>query len=308
MGARWNLSANAFAGIFRYGGTFGSLEPNGSAVVVNPFTPETKFASVGVAATYRQTRRLSFQVATSGFINRYSYPGALGSTGITGIASAIYSLTARTSLSGSYSRGYFDYQHGSGHADIDGYYGTLSHTFADRWHASITGGVTRSYSLGNISIPVSFIANGLLITGYEVGTYQHTAYTPTFVGSVSHSIRRTDITLTGGQGVMPGNGFYLTSRDVFFGGYASHSFLRRSNTSAGAGFNRFTSVANNVSGAYTSTYIGASFGYNLFRYVSANLHYNYYRYGSFGSLSGVGDNQIYAGISFSSKSVPLTLF
>lgn len=309
LSARWTVSVSGIAGIYLYGGSFGTILPSGNGTVVtNPFSPETKFANVNAFLSYRQTRRLSYQFGGGTFLNRYTYPGSIGSTGVTGTASAIYEMTARTSLSGSFTDGYFAYQRGAGHSEIEGIYITLHHRFGGHWIASVSGGATRSHATGIITIPLLIITNGQPVTGYAIGKYDRVSWTPTFQGSVSRNFRRTDVSVSGGQGVMPGNGIYLTSRDVFLNAVASHSFLRKSNTSIGIGYNRLTTVSNNVTSNYQNTWIGASFGYVLTRYISANVHYNYFRYGSFGGVGALTDNQIAFGITVSSKSIPLTLY
>ncbi|MBV8811267.1 MAG: hypothetical protein JO033_21575, partial [Acidobacteriaceae bacterium] len=107
--------------------------------------------------------------------------------------------------------------------------------------------------------------------------------------------------------VIPGNGIYLTSRTIFASGIYSRTY-RRANFSAGAGYNRLTSISTNIANNYSSANISASYGYTLTRHLAANLRYSYLHYGNFSGVSGVNDNRIQMGISFSSAGVPMTLF
>ncbi|MGH9583522.1 MAG: hypothetical protein ACRD4O_11355, partial [Bryobacteraceae bacterium] len=59
---------------------------------------------------------------------------------------------------------------------------------------------------------------------------------------------------------------------------------------------------------YSSESFTVAYGHNLARYVAANLRYDYIDYGAFGSYGGRHDNHFTFGLSFSSKSIPLTLF
>ena len=44
------------------------------------------------------------------------------------------------------------------------------------------------------------------------------------------------------------------------------------------------------------------------RHLSANARYDFVRYGTIGTFSTVSDNRFSFGVSYSSKSVPLTLY
>ena len=106
---------------------------------------------------------------------------------------------------------------------------------------------------------------------------------------------------------MPGNGIYLTSRAIVGSGFYSRS-MRRANFSAGGSYSHLTSVSANITNSYTTGNLAASFGYTLMPHVSANFRYDYLSYGSFSGLSGIRDNRISFGISWSLKSIPMTLF
>ncbi len=307
LGRRWNLGLVESAGIYRYGVSYYG-QPNGATpALANPFSPVTKFLSSGISMSYKQTARLSYAIAGDFFLGRYSYPGAIGTTGVSGSGSVTYQFSGRTSVGGTYSHSYFAYQHNAGQADIDGGYFNISHRFGETWTANVSVGITRSDSSGIISVPVSVILNGQQVTGYAVGPYSLTRTTPSFQGSVSRQYRRVIITGSAGQVVSPGNGIYLASRNQFVSGSASYS-LRRSNISASGGYFHLTSLANAISTGYSTGSFGASYGYTLTRHIAANFRYDYYRYGNVYSYRGVGDNRLSFGLSFSSKSIPLTLY
>ncbi len=44
------------------------------------------------------------------------------------------------------------------------------------------------------------------------------------------------------------------------------------------------------------------------RYLGANFRYDYVHYGNLNPYTGVSDNRLSFGFSFSSKSIPLTLY
>lgn len=306
---RWSFSFNANAGIFLYGGTYFAAEPSQvDYVQTNPLSSESRFLSSGIATSYRATRRLSYVFNGQFYLNRYNTPNALGSAGVTGSVSVLYRTTARTTVGGTYSHTYFSYQHGAGQVQADTVEGTISHAFSGHWYASGSAGFTRSDAQGTITVPVLILSGNTLLPGYVIGHYNRVSTFPSVQGSVSHQLRRSMLSISGGQAISAGNGVYLASKSLFASGLYSYS-MRRSNLSFGGGVSRLSSVANNIAFNYTSASFSASYAYNVFRHLGAHARYDFVQYGSLGS--GIGsrtDNRISFGVYFSSKSVPLTLF
>jgi len=307
LNRHWSLGADVSGAILTYGDSFYSASSLASTVSGNPFSTESRYANASVSVTYQQTRRLSYVFTGNYLLNSYKYAGAFSSHGVGGGASVLYRLTARTTIGANYSRTYFTYSQNAGSSSIDTGSLTLSHIFPQHWQIDLSGGVNRSHSEGTILVPISLIFNGQLVSGYQIGQYNRTLYSPAFQGVLTRAFRRSSISVSGGQSVMGGNGTYLTSRDQFASGTFSYS-THRSNLSLGGSFTRLSSVANNVSQTYS--YYGASAGYglNLFRYVSANLRYDLIHYDGLFTFAGITESRVSFGLSLSTKSVPLTLF
>jgi hypothetical protein len=308
LNARWSLGLVESGGMYRYGVSYYG-QPNGpTPAIANPFSPVTKFASSGVSLTYRQTARLSYIFSGNFYLARYNYPGAIGTTGGSGSGSVSYRFSDRTTIGGTYTHSYFTYQRSAGQATIDGAYLNFSHQFPQFWTVNLDAGVSRSNSSGFIRTPVNVILNGQEVTGYVVGPYKLDKLTPSVSGSVSRRIRRMVATASVGQGVNPGNGVYLASRNQFIAGTLSYTPNTRSNISASGGWFHLTSLANTVSSSYSTGSFGVSYGYTLTNHLSANARYDYFRYGGLYAFAGTSDNRLSFGITFSSRSIPLTLY
>jgi hypothetical protein len=308
LARRWSMSVDVAGGILLYGGGFYSVTPSASSTVVtNPFSPETRFLSTGINFTYQQTRRLSYVIGGQFSLSNYNYAGAINSVGGSGLASVVYRLTARTSVAGTYSHTYYTYGQNSGQSTMDGGSLTLSHTFPDHWQASLTAGVTRSHSTGNITIPVSIIVSQQTVNGYVIGPYDQVSLVPSFQASLTRYRPHSTISISAGQGVQPGNGVYLTSRSQFLNGTYSHS-TRRSNISFGGGYFRLSSVSNTISQAYNTGNFSASYSYVVRRHISADFRYDLISYGGLFAYGRTTENRLTVGLSFSSQSIPLTLF
>ena len=308
LNRRWSMGLQGGGGVVSYGGQFyGSSVGIGSPVLTNPLSSQSRFANAGVSLTYSQTRRLSYTFSGQFFLSNYNYAGAINSTGGTGTASVDYRLTARTTLGGSYGYSYFSYAGSLGSSTIENGYLTLSHQFADHWTTSLSAGVSHSHSQGTITEPVLLLLGQQLVSGFVTGPYDRSNNSPSFQVTVGRSMRRSMFSVSGGQGINAGNGTFLTSRSQFVG--ATYSITRRlTNLSFGASYNRLSSIANTVNTTYSTANASASYGFNIVRYVSANLRFDFIHYDNLYQLQGINENRFTFGLTFSSKSIPLTLF
>jgi hypothetical protein len=308
LNRQWSVLVQAGGGIVSYGGqVFSESATPGTNVLSNPLSSESRFANAGFTLTYQQTRRLSYTLGGQGFYNNYNYAGAISSVGGTGTASINYRTTARTTIGGSYSRSYFVYTGSSGKTDIDSGFLTLQHTFSARWFGSVSGGVSRARTHGIITEPITILLDQQLVTGYVTGPYSHTSISPSFQGSLTYHNRHSLLSFSGGQGVNAGNGTLLTSKNLY-GGTTFSVTHKLTNFSLSGGYSRLSSLANTVSERYSSATFSAAYGFNIVRFLSCNLRYDFIHYDNLYDLNGVNENRFTLGLSFSSKSIPLSLF
>ncbi len=309
LGRRWSISFSETAGILFYSNAFyPTLGPSGSNVNTNPFSPSTRFLESGVYLTYRQTRRLSYTISGDFFLNRYSYPGSIGSTGGIFSVSASYAISPRTSFGGTYSHDNFVFQHSAGTTVLDGGFGNISHTFGRNWRAYFSAGITHAHTYGIIQIPVTAIFGGQTVTGYLTGPYNTVSNVPTLDGGVTHHMRAFDLSVSTGRGVNPGNGTYLTSSDTFFTGLVSRKLDSKSVISANLSYMRIVSIANQVSEAFSQTFFTVYYSRVLYPHIAGYFGYTYNRYSALLNYGSSSNNQIVVGVAFTSKSIPLTIF
>src|SRR4051794_4150017 len=305
---RWSLGLSGNAGTVLYGtGYLGTASQGPNAVATNPFSANTRYASAGVSLAYQQSRRLSYVISGNFFLQRYSNVNAIGATGGSGNIAVNYRVTARTTISAGYGASGFTYQHGSGDSRLNSISGSVFHQFPNHWFVSFSGGITHSNISGFISIPVSTLTGNVGAGGYVTGQYNTSSNFPAFSGTVIRAFRLFQLSASGGQSIISGNGYYLASRNQFLNGMYSKSF-RRSNISFGGNWYRLKSAANTVAYTYSAGGFGASYGYQLMRYVGSNFRYDYVRYGNLTPYPAIVDNRLSFGFTFSSRSVPITLY
>ena len=307
LNRRWSFAVSESAGIYLAGASYFSLQPSESnAVQFNPFSSNTKFLSTSVTAAYQFNRRLSFQLGTDYFVNRYTGSTPFGSNGVTATGSLLYRLSKRTTFSGNYSFTNYAYQQTAGNSKINTFYAGVSHDFASRWSVSASGGVSRSNSSGFVTYALTAQLANLLGTSTVIGHYDVVTYFPYFQGSVSRHWRRSLTSLTGGQSISPGNGFYLAAKNLNVNGVYSYTMRNSS-----FGISGFASRLGSVSvGARPFMVDGfsASFGQNFSRYLGANLRYDFVKYNTQNIQSGTTDNRFSVGFVFHTREVPVTLF
>jgi hypothetical protein len=307
LSRRWSMSLDLAGGILLYGSGFYGVTPSGASTVsTNPLSPETRFLTTGLTFSYQQTRRLSYVFTGQFFLNNYNYPGAINSVGSSGTVSAIYRLTGKTSVAGTYYHTYYTYGQSAGQSTLDGGSLTLSHTFPGHWQASLTAGVTRSHASGTITIPLALLF-GQNVNGYVIGPYDQVSLVPSFQGSLTRYLMRSSISISAGQGIQPGNGVYLTSRSQFLNATYSYS-KRRSNIGIAGSYSRLSSISNTVSQGYNSGNFTASYSYVVRRHLSADFRYDLISYGGLFNYGRTIENRFTFGVSFSSQSIPVTLF
>ncbi|MBV9679599.1 MAG: hypothetical protein JO185_24895 [Acidobacteriaceae bacterium] len=308
LARRWSLGTGVYAGTVMYGtGYFGAQAVTNGNVQLNPFSVNNRYASGSVSVSYQQSRRLSYTFSGSIFLQRFSYSSAIGTTGGSGAVSALYRVTSRTSVSGDYYHSYYAYQLGAGNASMDGANFTLYHHFGNLWSVWASGGITHTNVAGFFFVPVGIITGTGTVTGVIRVPYNVSAVSPAFQGTVARALRRSQISVSGGQNVVSGNGYYLASRNQFINGFYSRSY-RRSNAGFGGYWSRLHTLVQSTGYDYNTSGFSANYGYVVMRHVSANARYDFIRYGTIGSNSSVSDNRFAFGISLSSQSIPLTLY
>ena len=313
LNRRWSITISESGGIYLYGASYFSLQPlQTNALQVNPYSFRTEFSSSAFSATYQKSLRLSYTGSVSYFLSRYSGNSPFGMTGVSASGSVAYRITARTTLSGTYSFSDFQYQNLGGTAQIHTGYATLSHQFRNRWNILGSAGVSRSESSGTINLALSPILAQLLGTSYVTGHYDTATIFPYFQASASRQVsRHTSVSISGGQSVSPGNGVYLASKALNASGYFSYTW-RLASIGFGGTYNRYGSVSNSAQ-AYRTAGFSASYGYPLTQHIGLNLRYDFIDYSTPGAtINSVSpfdrDNRFTVGVAWNSKAVPITLF
>lgn len=310
LNRRWTISFNELGGIYPEG----TIVPQPSPVTesnflqTSPFSLNLKFSGTTFATSYKVTNRLSYEFTGTFDLIRYNSPISYGDDDGIGTASVLYRLTRATTLSGTYQFSDFVFQHNAGEAVVHSAYGTVSHHFANRWEVGASGGASYTHDSGTMTIPYNFQIGGVTVPVYLTGRYNEHAALPYFQGTATKHMLHSLVSVSGGESVTPGNGFFLASRTIGINGVFSYS-LPRMNFSGGGYWSRLTSIANSAGGYNVQTVdLDLSYSYNLIRHLGLNARYDHIGYNTIGAGAGYIDNRMSVGFFFSSKDVPLAIF
>ena len=297
--------------------TSGGIYPQGQTTLTSigtegpqstPFSVKNYFLNTTLGYSYQQTRRLSYQFTGAFSLMRYNSALSYGNDDITGTGSVLYRLTRTTTVSGTYEHSDFLYQHNAGTASHDTIYATISHNLPRHWTVGASGGGSFVRDSGSSSVLLGYLLtqDGFVpVYGFE--RYSNHSTLPYLQGTVTHSVNHTLISISGGESVSPGNGVFLTSKNLGVNGLFSYAFPR-SNFSGGGYYSRLTSLSNTTTLKVRTSDLQLSYAYNIFRHLGLILRYDYIGYGSLGSTDGFSENRLSAGLYFSSKNIPLGLF
>ncbi|HEX4773436.1 MAG TPA: hypothetical protein VH351_21575 [Bryobacteraceae bacterium] len=306
---RWTLSVQENAGIYPLGNPF--LQPGvttqSGGIQTTSFATQTKFSGSTVSVAYQKSRRLSYEFTGTLTVLRYNSPFSYGNQSIGGSGSVLYRLNRSTTVSGTYQYSSFLYENNAGTASSNTGYLSLSQTLARHWTLGISGGATHTNASGTAEVPVGVQIGSVVIPVLVLQHYSQATNLPYAQGSVSYNLRRTVWSVSGGESVVPGNGFFLASRSIGVSGVFSYNW-RRSNISAGGFYSRLTSIAYASSNKVNTADFQISYATNLTRYLGTNVRYEHVDYGNIGIYSARSDNRVTFGLYLSSKSIPLAIF
>jgi len=169
---------------------------------------------------------MSFNFGGSGYLVRRQSTALYGMTGYSARADGMYRLTKRFSLGGTYNFTHFDYLRVFGAADFHSVGAVVSYAFSKRAEITLQGGVSRVETLLLQVVTVDPVVAAItgqtsgLVAGYGLN------YTPQLGARFAYGLRRSRFEATYNQGVSPGNGFYLTSRQDTVTAQYSYSGIR----------------------------------------------------------------------------------
>lgn len=226
----------------------------------------TYFASSGANLNFQKSARLSFNASGTGFLVRRKASGLVDVNGFSTHGNAMYLLTRRQSIGVDYGFTRFDFHRAFGSSVV--------HIPAFNWAIQLTRrtslgvqvGIYRLESERIVTIALDPLIAAILGRRAGLEVFHAVTYSSAYGVVLTRSFRRSQLSLVGRRGIVPGNGLYLTTRrDMVSVGY-SYFGPRRWSLGLGAGYYR-GSAQLQVAPILQTYQARAGFGYRIANYL-----------------------------------------
>jgi hypothetical protein len=287
----------------------GFLDPNYLQAPQNDiYDNRVIFAAVSGDLIYRLSARLSFSVGGQGSLVRRQSSALYGSTVGTARGDLQYRISRHSTLGADYRFMYFDYTRGFGNTEVHSvglnYSTQLSRQV--QLSARIGGARLESHSLTEVTLSPALAA--LLGESVAIQSAYQLSYVPDMQVRLSDTFRRSQFTLEYLNGVTPGNGIYLSSRNNSGNAYYSYSGVRHWNFGVNATYGRLTSLVQTL-GVYTTYGAGAGITRDLGRGLHTVLRLDAHHYDIASSTAYTRtEYRASLGLNFSPGDLPLVLW
>jgi hypothetical protein len=219
----------------------------------------TIYVSSQADLTLQKSTRLSFNFGGDFFLNRRRSTALYGVTGGGARGDVQYRVSSRSTIGGGYTYSHYAFHNIFSASDLHGFVGTYGIRLTKSLEFSCYGGVTRSETKFEQSVPIDPVVAALI--GESVGAVivHSVDYVPNVSARLSQTFSRGVLFISGGHTVTSGNGLFLTSEAT--GGNAGYTYTgrRRWSFSAQADYAHAKSIGNvlgyygNVSGTLSAS-------------------------------------------------------
>jgi hypothetical protein len=256
----------------------------------------------------QKTARLSFSMGGDGFLVRRKSTALYGVTGAIAHGDVQYRLTRRSTIGANYSFSHFDFIGVLSGTDMHGVSGVYS-VRVSRWlEFSGSAGIFRAETRFIQNVPIDPAIAALIGTPSGTVLLDRVDNIVSWTGRLSRTFPKGVAYVSGGRGVTPGNGLFLTSvATTAMAGY-NYTGLRRWSLGASLAYNKANSIGN-VIGNYGGTSGTLSASRQIVHNVHAILSFSARQYSS--STFNLYNRLIYdarVGVGYSPGDIPLRIW
>jgi hypothetical protein len=231
------------------------------------FDNRTEYLSTQANLVFQKTARLSFSLGGDGFLVRQSSSALYGATGATAHADVQYRLTRRTTIGGNYSYTHFDFIHVLSSTDMHTVSGVFSMRISRWLEFSAEGGLARAETKFIQNVPIDPAIAALIGTPEGTVVLDRIDHYVIGTGRLARTFPKGVAYISGGRGITPGNGLFLTSvMTTVMAGY-NYTGLRRWSFGVSGGYQSAESIGNVL-----GTYGGASGTLSASRQIVRGVH------------------------------------
>ena len=266
---RLQYQVTASAGTFTRAFNFGYI-------VSNPFVTNLAnnnifdnrvnyFATVG-RVIYLKSARLSFSASGTGYLVRRQSSSLYGMTGSSADGDVVYRYSRYGSIGLDYRFDRFDFTKAFGSTNMHTVTLQWALRLSRRWELSLEGGGSRVELQSLQLVQIDPVIAAILGTRTGVAAFYSLHYTPALGGRLTRSFQHASLQFSYHQGVMPGNGLYLTSRQQTANASFSYTGIRRWNFGIHADRDTMSSIGTGPLGHYSTNLAGIGFTRSIGRH------------------------------------------
>ncbi|MGA2270473.1 MAG: hypothetical protein ABSH44_18520 [Bryobacteraceae bacterium] len=272
------------------------------------FDNRTIYLSTQANLIIQKTARLSFSLGGDAFLTRRRSTALYGNVGATAHGDVQYRLTRRSTVGVNYTFTHFDFIGVLSSTDLHGVSGVYSVRLSRWLEFSGSGGIARAETKFIQNVPVDPAIAALIGTPEGTVVLDRIDYVTTVSARLSRTFPSGVAYLSGGRGVTPGNGLFLTSiTNTVTAGY-NYTGLRRWSLGASVNYSSSSSIGN-VLGSYGGVSGALSASRQIMRNVHGVVNVNARQYSS-GDFSRY-NRLIYdvrVGVGYSPGAIPLRIW
>lgn len=285
--------------------TFGSADSIG--VPLNElFDVRIYFADIAATLAYQKSARSTFTFGGDAFFVKRRAFSLVNSQGYRANAGWNYRLSARTGIFTNFQFMRFQYPHVYTSSDILSASVGVQRALSRSLHFFGSFGLL-SISTGGVGV-VQLSPEVAEILGRPTGLVAFEAgdRIPLVVATLSYLQERGRYYVTFSNGVLPGNGIYLTSHRTTFNGGYSYAGFRRLSLGVSGGWTRNGSVILDLQ-PFQAWQAGGGFSYRMYRSINlmGSVDRRYF-YG--GTIQGRSGTSISIGLAYSPSRFPISIW
>jgi len=271
------------------------------------FDNRTEYSLTRAVLTYQKTLRLSFSVGGSGYLVRRRSEALASLNGYSGYADMAYRLTKRQTIAVNFQYVKFDYLRSFGDATVYG--GGLDYSIAlgRTWDLAFDAGLVRVDATGLSTITLDPAIAQIVGRSTATTVFHSHPTIPTYQGRVVHRFEHAAATLFYANSFSPGNGVYLSSRQMTSGADFSYTGLRRISLGASASYTGMGSFSQGL-GNYQGETGGLGVTYMIASWTHIEARYDYRHYETASTGFRKNSQRVSLGLAFSPGEKPLSIW
>jgi len=290
---------------------FYGVEGGPTSVVNQPtallFDNRVYYSQSSADVTFLESARTSFTFGGSGLIVRRQASGLAGTNGYNGHGTFQHRLSRTQTIGFQYEYLHFEFPPAYGQSSSNIAQAFFASSLGKHWTYSIFAGAFETNAIGLQQVALSPVVAALLGTAVGIQRFNRTDVYPSGQGTLTGRLKNSSLSFGYGEIVVPGNGVYLTSRQIAGSAGYSYTGIRKWNFGISGGYYKLVSIGQGIP-AYGQFSAGAGATYSLphafhltARYDARHQDIDEAGYRRTGYRAAVG-------VAFSPGRVPLSLW